>query len=282
MFRQKENDRIRERYGPWAVVTGASSGIGRGIARDLAGCGLKLMISARRRLELEGLAAELRELGAPEVRVVPADLSAEAGIEAIEAHSVDLDVGLFVASAGFGTSGPLLKSPLETELNMLAVNCHALLSLTHHFGRRFVERGGGGLLLLSSIVAFQGVPRAGHYAATKAYVQSLAEALHHELAPHNVDVLAAAPGPAASGFAERANMQLGAAMPAEAVARPALRALGRRSTALPGLLTKFLVGSLSLLPRGGRVRVMSMVMGGMTAHQTQSASGRETSVRSAS
>jgi hypothetical protein len=88
-----------------------------------------------------------------------------------------------------------------------------------------------------------------------------------ELARHGVDVLAAAPGPTRSGFAERANMQMGFALEARDVAAPILRALGRKSTVLPGWLTKLLVGSLATLPRSGKVRVLAKVMQGMTAHQ---------------
>jgi short-subunit dehydrogenase len=150
---------------------------------------------------------------------------------------------------------------------MPAVNCAAVLAQAHHFGSRFAERGRGGLVLLSSIVAFQGVPRAAHYAATKAYVQTLAEGLGRELQPLGVDVLACAPGPVRSGFAARADMQLGATVAPETVARGAMAALGRRTTVHPGRLSKVLVGALRTLPRAGRVRAMAQVMAGMTRHQ---------------
>lgn len=266
MFEKREFARLREKYGPWAVVTGASSGIGRGLAAYLARAGLNVVLVARRRELLEELSAEIQAAGR-DVKIISADLAVDAGIAAVQSGTKNLDVGLFVAAAGFGTSGPLLKSELTSELEMLAVNCRALLTLTHTFSRRFVERGRGGVVLLSSMVAFQGVPFAGHYAATKAYVQSLAEALRVELGPLNVDVLAAAPGPTESGFAERANMRMGAALAPEELARPIMHALGRRSTVLPGLLTKFLVGSLATLPRWGKVRAMGVVMNGMTKHQ---------------
>jgi short-subunit dehydrogenase len=123
-----------------------------------------------------------------------------------------LDIGLLVAAAGFGTSGLFLNSLLEQEMAMLNVNCRSLLGLIWHFGQRFAMRGRGGMVLMSSIVGFQGMPFAAHYAATKAYVQALAEALYVELAPMGIDVLAAAPGPTHSGFATRAGMQMGMAL----------------------------------------------------------------------
>jgi len=117
---------------------------------------------------------------------------------------------------------------------------------------------------MSSLVAFQGVPRAANYAATKAYVQSFAEALRLELKPLGVDVIASAPGPIRSGFATRASMRMGLAQTPRDVADATLAALGRRGIVRPGWLSKFLEASLMFLPRWGRVRTMGFVMAGMT------------------
>ncbi len=127
---------------------------------------------------------------------------------------------------------------LEAEVEMLDVNCRALMAMSLKFGRRFAKRGRGGMVLMSSIVGFQGTPYAAHYAATKAYVQTLAEALHVELAPLGVDVLAAAPGPMASGFAARADMKMGAALTPEEIAVPILATLGRQRYRLTWILVK--------------------------------------------
>ncbi|WP_095509328.1 SDR family NAD(P)-dependent oxidoreductase [Rubrivirga marina] len=254
-------------YGPWAVVTGASSGIGRAFAEALATRGLNVVLTARREAALATLAEALRQTHGVEARVVPADLGTEAGVAAVEGGSADLDVGLLVASAGFGTSGAFLESDLGDEIAMLDVNVRAVARLTHGVGRRLVARGRGGIVLLGSLVGFQGTPFAAHYAATKAYVQTLGEALHVELAPRGVDVVVSAPGPVDTGFAEVADMQMGAALTPDAVVGPTLAALGRRQTVRPGLLTKVLTAGLSPLPRWARVRVMGRVMGGMTEHQ---------------
>ncbi len=259
--------RLLTKYGPWAVVTGASSGIGREIASMLAEAGLNLVLVARRRGVLERMAGDLGPRHGIEARVVTADMALEAGIGTVETAARDLDVGMLVAAAGFGTSGPFLESSLETELEMLDVNCRAPLRMSLHFGRRFAGRGRGGIVLMSSLVGFQGTPNAAHYAATKAYVQTLAEALHTELAPLGVDVLASAPGPTNSGFASRAGMRMGAALEPADVARGTLEALGRTATVLPGPLTKLLTYSLALLPRRARVGIMGRVMGNMTKHR---------------
>jgi hypothetical protein len=217
---------------------------------------------------LAALAAELAQQYSIQTRVMAVDLAQPQAVQAVLEAVQDLPMGLFIACAGFGTSGPLVKSPLAAEYDMLAVNCAAVLTMSHHFGGRFAQQGRGGLILMSSLLAFQGVANAAHYAATKAYIQTLAEGLHHELKPLGVDVLACAPGPVQSGFAARANMQMGLAGTPQAVAADTLKALGRRMTVRPGWVSKLLEGSLNPLPRSLRVQMMSRIMGGMTAHQS--------------
>jgi short-subunit dehydrogenase len=226
------------------VVTGASDGIGRAFADHLGDRGFSLVLVARRATVLEAVAQELARRHGARPITVAADLGTTAGRAALRAATADLDVGLLIAAAGFGTSGALVEASLADEEAMLAVNCGAVLAQIHDFGSRFAARGRGGLVLLSSIVAFQGVPRAAHYAATKAYVQTLAEGLARELQPRGVDVLACAPGPVRSGFAARARMELGATVAPETVAREAMATLGRRTTVHPRGLSKVLVGSL--------------------------------------
>jgi uncharacterized protein len=261
------HDRLRSRYGPRALVTGASSGIGREIAVQLADAGLDLVVVARRESTLRELADDLMARHGVEVRVLALDLARTQGVDELIASTVGTDIGLYVAAAGFGTSGPFLHATPDREREMLRVNCEAVLTTSLAFGRRLADRGRGGIVLMSSIVGFQGMPNAAHYAATKAYVQALAEALHVELRPHGVDVLAAAPGPTRSGFADRADMTMGRALSPTTVAGGILDALGRRPTALPGVLSRVLKDSLAPLPRRVRVRVMGSVMAGMTGHQ---------------
>ncbi len=255
-----------QKYGTWALVTGASSGIGRELTLRIAESGLNTIIVGRNMERLEGLQEEIESNYQVKSIVISTDLAADSLHKVIET-SKDLDIGLFVASAGFGTSGYFINSSIHEEINMLEVNCKAVLELTHFFSSRFVERKRGGIILLSSMVAFQGVPFSANYVATKAYVQTLAEGLHHELEPHNVDVLAAAPGPVATGFGQRANMEMGNVLTPEQIAIPILLALGRKTTVLPGTLTKILVYALRTTPRWAKIRIMEKVMGGMTQHQ---------------
>lgn len=255
------------RYGPWAVVTGASDGIGLAFAQALAARGLHLVLVARREPLLSQLAQDLERSHGVQCRVLALDLSDPAGVQRLAELTADLDVGLLVAAAGFGTSGPLLASPLANELDMVALNCSSVLAQAWHFGPRLARRGRGGVVFMSSLLGFFGTPRAANYAATKAYVQSLAEGLRVEWAPAGVDVIASAPGPIRSGFAQRADLQMAQALPPEVVARVTLQALGRRTTVRPGWLSKLLGWSLATLPRAARIRVIAQVMKGMTAHQ---------------
>lgn len=260
--------RFLDRYGPWAVVTGASDGIGLAFASELAAIGLNLILVARRADRLHALSRDLQSKFGTESLVVPADLSTPEGQAKVDAATNPLDVGLLVAAAGYGTSGPLLAADLTREHNMLEVNCFAVLQQVIAIGNRLARRKRGGIILMSSLVGWQGVPQSAHYAATKAYVQSLAEALRIELKPQGIDVLASAPGPVHSGFAARANMRMGAAASPATVAKASIHALGRTGTVLPGALTRLLTYSLLPLPRSIRTIILARVMGGMTKHQT--------------
>lgn len=159
----------------------------------------------------------MRDRHGVDIEVVTVDL---AGVQEVDRATEHLDVGLLVAAAGYGSSGDFLDTDLSHELDMLRVNAAAplALALAHRFGARFARRGRGGLILLSSVVAYQGVPRSANYAATKAYVQSFAEGLHAEFASRGVDVLSVVPGPVHSGFAGRAGMTMSRALqPADVV-----------------------------------------------------------------
>lgn len=261
-----------DRYGPWVVVTGASDGIGRAFAGALADRGFNVVLVARRATALEDVAAAIARRNGVATRTIAADLGTAEGVLAVINQTAALDVGLLVAAAGFGTAGPFLTTNLDDELDMIDVNCRAVAALAKMFAARFAARGRGGIILFGSIVAYQGVPNAANYAATKAYVQTLAEGLRQELKPSGVDVLSCAPGPVHSGFAARSRMEMGAAMLPDDVVTGALAALGRKTTVWPGILSKILIGSLATLPRFARTAIMGRIMAGMTKrlHESQS------------
>jgi uncharacterized protein len=261
--RPAQHTEFMRKYGPWAVVTGASDGIGQAFAEEIARRGVHVVLVARRADRLTALADRLGSEFQVQTRVLALDLSDSAASTTLTREIADIEVGLFVAAAGFGTSGNFVDSDLDAELNMLDVNCRRVLAQAHGISRRMSAQGRGGIVLLSSLVGFQGVPHAAHYSATKAWVQALAEGLHQELEPRGVHVIACAPGPVASGFAARAQMTMGKADMPSAVAAQTLNALGRSMTVRPGTMSKILGYSLSTAPRGLRVRIMQGIMGGM-------------------
>lgn len=257
---------FKNKYGPWALVTGASSGIGREIALRLGEKGLNVILHGRNAEALGKVASLIEKLG-NETKIITGDLSQDIAVDHVLAQTQDIPIGLLVAAAGFGTSGEFVENRLDDELNMLAVNGQAAMKMTHHFAQIFVKEKRGGIILFGSLVGFQGTPYAAHYAATKAYMQVLGEGLKYELNPRGVDVLCVAPGPVATGFGQRANMKMSAAAKPASISTEVVNALGRRTTVKPGFMSKFLLLGLGLLPRWGRIKVMSRVMGRMTKHQ---------------
>lgn len=266
-----ENSRLSsrlQRYGAYAMVTGASEGIGACFAEELAKAGMNVVLVARREDRLNALAKELEARFQVLCPVITADLSSQVQLSNLLQVTDSLDIGLLVCNAGFGTSGNFLDSDLDIEMNMLGVNCVALTQMVHHFGRKFKSKGAGGVVLLSSIVATQGVARSAHYAASKAYVQSLGEGLQQEWQGSGLDLLLVAPGPVDTGFAKRAQMQLGKAASPEVVAVQSLQALGRQKIIHPGWMAKLMALALSASPRSIRVKIMSAIMASMTQHST--------------
>ncbi len=252
-----------ERYGPWAVVTGASEGIGREFARVLAENRINLVLCARRGDALQALANELSAAFQVQCRIVATDLSQSGASDVLLQATQDLDVGLLIPAAGFGSSGLFVNGDPVQEEQMIMLNCVSVMQQCHAFAHRLSERGRGGIVMVGSVLGFMGTPHAANYAATKAYVQSLAEALREELRPAGVDVLVSAPGPTATGFAERARLQMQLAMTPRTIATATLGALGKSGTVRPGWLSKLLGWSLATAPRWLQVKIIGTVMKGM-------------------
>lgn len=254
--------------GPWALITGASDGIGAATAKELAKKGFNLVLVARRKARLDALAGTLASENGIVAHTIAADLGQIDGVAqmmtALERTGVaQTEIGVAVLVAGYGTSGALVDVDVAAERDMVRVNCDAVLQMCQIFGRSMASRGAGQLVLFGSIVGFQGTAMASNYAATKAYVQTLAEGLAVELKSSGVKVLAVAPGPIVSGFAERARMTMGQAGTPEEVGRGIVRNLGRSGTIRPGLLSKVLGYNMAMTPRPLRVRIMSGIIAGM-------------------
>ena len=246
-------DAFAHRYGPWALVTGASSGIGEEFARQLAARGLSLVLAARRKDRLEVLARGLVRDHGVEVRVVAVDLARRDFLPAIEEAVQDVEVGLLVNNAGFGDKGRFLDSDIEKQLEMLDVNCRASLVLAHAFGRRMAARHRGGIIFTSSTAAFQGTPYTSHYAATKGWGLQLAEGLACELRGEGIDVLALCPGPTDTEGPRRTGVdpaKIPVKMMATApVVAAALKGLGKKAIVIPGVVNNLAYAAVRLTPR---------------------------------
>lgn len=181
-------------YGPAALVTGASSGIGHAFAVELAARGLDLLLVARRADRLQTLAAELERAHGVTVRVCAADLAEPSAVEQIVTAAAGWEIGLLVSNAGFGLKGAHQGNDSARMAAMLQVNCAAPLQLTHQLVPGLLQRGRGGIIITSSVEGLMGIPYSAAYAASKAFTNSLGESLWGELSTAGVDVLALCPG----------------------------------------------------------------------------------------
>lgn len=240
-----------QRYGPWALVAGASDGIGAAFAAALAARGLNLVLVARRASLLDDLATSLARAHGVSVRTVVADLATPSGLDA--ALSSTVDVGLVVCNAALAPVASYLDLTPDQLDAMVALNVRAAARLAHAYGQIMMDRGRGGVILLSSMGSFQGSALIAHYAATKAYLRVLAEGLWYEWRPHGVDVLACCPGLVATPTYRRGSPTPGRLVPPpldpDVVARQALAALGRRPVMVPGLRSRVTAAVAELLPR---------------------------------
>jgi uncharacterized protein len=185
----------KAKFGPWAIVTGASSGIGREFARQLAASGIHLVLAARRLALLEEVGCELVNQYGIQYRAVGVDLTEEGFLEKIDQATHDLDIGLLVSNAGAGNPGEFLNIEHDELLRIVRLNVISHLSLIHHYGRKLARRGRGGILLVSAMGASEGIPYMANDSGTKAYLVSLGTALNYEFGKLGVNVSVLLPSP---------------------------------------------------------------------------------------
>lgn len=260
--------KLARRYGPWAVITGASAGIGSEFALRVAERGINVVLVARRRNRLEELASTIEDMYRVEARVAPVDLASRDLVEVLQPVLADIDVGLLINCAGFGSSGPFLDMDPSVQESMINVNCRASVLLTHEIVQGMRERGRGGVIFVSSVNGFCAARGMANYNATKAYDLLFAEGLAEELRPYGVDVQALCPGGTLTEFQQVAGLdtrnfgplaRLMFVTPSTVVAT-SLRTLGRRVTVIPGLLNKLMVLTMRLVPRRVSTWILGWVM----------------------
>lgn len=260
---------LADKYGPWALVTGASSGIGAEFARRIAADGVNLVIAARRRYRLEALADELRTTHGVSVRPVEADLTTEDGIDAVDKAVADIDLAIVVNNAGSASPGAFLKTELDAQLQTIRLNVTAPVELAHRFGDRLRNRGRGAMIFTGSTSAYAGVATLANYAATKAYIGTFAEGLYQEWQKHDVDVLVVHPGPTRTEMVQMDGVDFDAMpmnwMTPDKVADRAIGSLGKKATLIPGTTNKIQRFVFTrLLPRRAASATWSTLMGRVT------------------
>ncbi len=249
-----------DRYGPWALVAGASEGLGAAYARALAARGLDLVLVARRREALEECGAALERDHGVRVRCLDGDLGDRRFLEELLETCASLDVGLLVYNAAHAPVGPFTSARLDDLLRVAAVNVRGPVSLVHGLLPGLVARGRGGVILMTSLAGNQGSPYISTYAASKAFIRVFAEGLWYELKDEGVDILACQAGavrtPGYSGASEGKDAP-GTLDPEQVVAQ-ALAALGRKPVVVPGRLNKVAAAlMIRLLPRRRAIAIMA-------------------------
>jgi hypothetical protein len=254
----------------WVLITGASSGFGEEFARQYAGQGHSLVLVARRLDRLQALAEALRRQYRIEVVVEQVDLSEVAAViqlhERLRERGIAIDI--LINNAGHGLQGPFMDSRLDATLAMVQLDVASLTAVTHVFAQDMRARGRGKILLVASLLAYQGVQNFAVYAAAKAYVLRLGEALHRELKRDGVTVTALCPGMSDTGFATAAQQKITPAlkllmMQPAPVVRAGIRALqAGRISVVPGWANKALVILTWATPRWLHQAFMSRAMNG--------------------
>lgn len=240
----------------WALITGASSGIGAEFARQLSARGMHVILTARRAELMEELAAELRTKHATRCEIIACDLTQPNAVPELlqEIQRRGLTVQLLVNNAGFGVVGEFDEAPLERLLQLIQLNISALMELTYRILPGMLAQRSGAIVNLSSLSAFQPVAYMGVYAASKAFVLHFTEALAIELRHRKVVLLAVCPGVTRTPFFDIAGapgwLQKHSSQTPEEVVRVALKALGRRRmVVVPGWRNWLLTLIVRLVPR---------------------------------
>ena len=255
------SDPLLVRYGGWALVTGASSGLGVSFARSLAQRGFPLILTARREPRLRDLARRVAAEHGVETCVVPLDLATPGAAASLLEATGDREVGFLVNNAGFGYNGNFTHNDADRYERMILLNCAAPTRLSQLFLPAMIRRKRGAVLWVSSTAAFQSVPYLSVYAATKAFDLMLGEGLFGELKGTGVEVLVVCPGITRTEFAMHARMKetTRGADPEDVVER-ALRRLGRSMTYVHGLHNKAGAFSTRLFPRKVLNRILAGVL----------------------
>ncbi|MEQ9377218.1 MAG: SDR family NAD(P)-dependent oxidoreductase [Imperialibacter sp.] len=245
---------FKEKYGPWALVTGATSGIGEQLADQLAAAWLNIVLVARKEKELIQKAKLLSEKHHIKTATIPADLSTTKGVEQVISESKAHEIGLLVLAAGLEVNGAFEKNDISKEMQVLQLNVVSTVALSHHFIGPMIGRGKGGILMVASLSGHMPNPYFANYAGSKAFVLNFGASLYGEMKPKGVDIAVLSPGltqtPMSTSTGVNWRKTPMKAMTADAVATAGLKKLGKGFLAVPGFANNVMAGMAKHSPLG--------------------------------
>ncbi len=253
----------KQRYGDWAIVTGASSGLGADFVRQLAMKKMNIILVARRVDRMNAIAKEIENECGVKTQVIGQDLIKSDAVENIIKEVEDKEIGVLINNAGYGRPGNFHENDYDYQVEMVKLNCVAPVALTCAFIEPMVRRGKGAIIFLASTAAYQGVPFFSVYAATKSFNLFLAEGLWGEYRKQGIDIMGLSPGYTATEFHSHAQIKRAkgpSPAKSEEVVELAIRKLGRRPSVVHGVINNIGVFLSRFIPRGTSAKIGGAIM----------------------
>ncbi len=239
---------LKEKYGEWGIITGASSGLGEEFANQLAAMNFNLVLVARRKYKLEALSDKLTAQYKINTVIIDLDLTQPDFLKYLENKIKNIEIGLLINNAGYAITGHFFDDTLKNQVQLFDLNCKAPLILSHYLGKKMIEKHKGAIINIASASAFLPMPYWSNYAASKAYLLHLTEGFWYELKDNGVDVLAICSSGIKTEFSDKANLKSFDKNVKEVVSQ-GLKNIGKSPTIIPGFKTKILIGALKFCNR---------------------------------
>jgi len=248
------------KYGEWALVTGASSGIGKAFAFDIASKGVNVFLVSNEEKELKEICSQIAKKHNVKAEFCAVDLSNMYCHKKVKTCVANKEIGMLVNNASYGIHGKFIEIPLESYQNMMKVNMNAYVALTHAFLPAMIERKKGAVIMVSSLNSFSPIAESSIYTASKAFELYFGCSLWEEMKEHNVDVLNIMPGPTKTGFQERAETKVNSmALSPEELVAGVWPCLGIKMTYVPGIFNKLISFIGSNIEMEKRVQLASKI-----------------------
>lgn len=259
-------DKLKIKYGDWALITGATSGIGKCFAEILAEKGFNLVLVARNGEKLSTLAKELSVIHAIQCKIISTDLTNETSVEDIIQKTSTIQVGLLINNAGYAVTGNFLEGSRSSHTGIVKINSLVPMLIVYEFGKRMEENKKGGIINVCSVSGMMPLPGWASYAASKAFLISLSQSLWFELKPKGIDVLALCPGATKTNFYETANVKSSGLDPKEVV-YAGLNYLGKKPSIVVGNSNRFMAFFMQVLPIKLRIKTGALAIQKMSENE---------------